>query len=323
MLVGDELVTVAIPVYNGSKYLEQAVISIVQQSIPVKNCIIIDDASTDNIDDVVKNIKEKYNSIRITYYRNEKNIGYPSNWNLCFKYCSTKFLVILHQDDFLLQDTIEKQLKFFNENPHIALVGGLEDFINERGNIIKTNIKKENKIYQEGQIYEFVSQTGSYIPCSSVMFDMYKINKVGYFDEDVIATDELFWPKVLQHYPIAILGETLIYRRIHPEQTEYGDFIRYEKEAIKIYKKFHRIINYEQRPEFKKKIQDFLTLKFSQSYIGIAINVAKMGKPWLAIKYIGKSVKIKPNIIFYFPKMWKSFVKIGLFLVGIKLTNLK
>lgn len=319
MLSGDELVTVAIPVYNGSKYLEQAVKSIIQQTFPIENIIIVDDASNDNIDEVIKCIREKFNPINIKYYRNEKNIGYPSNWNLCFKYCTTKYLIILHQDDLLLPVTIEKQFKFFEKYEDVALVGGLEDVIDEIGKIIKKNNNKENIIFQKGQIFEFVTQTGSYIPCSSVMFDMEKVKKVGYFDEDVIATDELYWPKVLAQYPIAILGESLINRRMHPDQTEYGDFIRYEKEALNIYRKFQRITDYEERKEYKKKIKSFLAFKFTQGWVGyIAPNVAKRGKRWLAIKYIGKAIKIKPTIIFYFPRLWKSFAKMGMFYIGIK-----
>ena len=105
------------------------------------------------------------------------------------------------------------------------MIGGYEDFINENGNLTKKSKPKETKVYQRGQIYEFVLNHGSYIACSSVMFNMEKIRQFGFFDESVLATDELYWPKVLRKFPIAVLGESLINRRIHPGQTEYKDFL--------------------------------------------------------------------------------------------------
>jgi len=147
------------------------------------------------------------------------------------------------------------------------------------------------------------------------MFDMDKIRKVGFFDEDVIATDELYWPKVLTKFPIAILGENLIFRGIHKNQTEYAHFVQYEKEAFDIYKKFQRIIEYESRELYKNKLAKFLKYKFSKSWIGIAVNVAKQGYKIIPIKYIYRAVKLNPIIIFYFPKMWKTFGKLFTFIV--------
>jgi len=309
-------VTVAIPVYNGARFLASAVQSIIRQDYPVSKIIIIDDYSTDNTDEIVEKLKKELNNQKIIYFKNNENIGYPKNWNRCFEICKTRFLIILHQDDELKKHCISAQLNFFEKHETIALVGGLEDGIDSEGRLIKKQEKRETKIFEKGKIFEFVTQTGSYIPCSSVMFDMEKIRKVGYFDEDVIATDELYWPKVLAKYPIAIVGESLINRRAHPDQTEYGDFIRYEKEALNIYNKFQRIIDYEEREEYKKKIKTFLAFKFARSYIGIiAPNIAERGHRWLAIKYIGKAIKIKPTIVFYFPRLWKSFVKLIYYIV--------
>jgi len=322
MSVGDKSnlsVTVAIPVYNGARFLDSAVKSIIKQDYPVLEIIIVDDHSTDNTYEIVEKLKNKLNNQNISYFKNIENIGYPKNWNRCFELCKTGYLVILHQDDELKKYCISKQLNFFEKHETVALVGGLEDGIDSECRLIKKQEKRETRIFEKGQVFEFVTQTGSYIPCSSVMFDMEKIRKVGYFDEDVIATDELFWPKVLAQYPIAILGESLINRRTHPDQTEYRDFILYEKDALNIYRKFQRIIDYEPREEYKKKIKAFLSFKFARGWVAyIAPNVAKRGKRWLAIKYIGKAIKIKPTIVFYFPKLWKSFVKMGLYFIGIK-----
>ena len=316
-------VSVAIPIYNGAKFLERAINSVLNQSKKVHDIIIVDDASTDNSSEVIQSIKSKNPQTDIKYYRNETNIGYSANWNKCFEYCKTKYLLILHQDDMLKTNAFETLYNFLQINPDYAIVGAYEEYINENDEIISSKKLLKTRYYEKGQVYEFVVNHGSYIACSSVMFDMEKIKKVGYFDEDVIATDELYWPKVLTKYPIAILGEKLIFRGIHKNQTEYAHFVQYEKDAFDIYKKFQRIIVYESREPYKKKLAKFLKLKFSKGWISIiAVGLAKQGYKIIPIKYIYRAVKLNPAIIFYFPKMWKSFGKLIVFLIGFKNKNI-
>ena len=305
------MVTVAIPTYNGEKFIEYALKSVLDLSYPVQDIIIMDDASEDRTIQIIQKIQVQFPQKNVRYFINHQNMGYPINWNKCFEYCTTDYLLILHQDDMLKKNIIHKYLDFFNHHAEIALVGSQEDYINENGKSINKKDTIPNQIYAKNEIYEFVSQTGSYIPCSSVMFNMRKIRKVGFFDTDVIATDELYWPRVLTEYSIAVLGESLIYRRIHPGQTANGDFIKYDKKAIEFYEKFFRMIDYETRPKYQKRLTSFLKYKFSSSYIRcIAVSVAKNGERYIAIKYIGRAIRIYPQIILEFPKMLRSFARI-------------
>ncbi|HDR50741.1 MAG TPA: glycosyltransferase family 2 protein [Mariniphaga anaerophila] len=66
MFIGDKsikLVTVAIPVYNGARYLESAVQSVINQDYPVSEIIIVDDNSTDNTYETVEKLKIKINRV--------------------------------------------------------------------------------------------------------------------------------------------------------------------------------------------------------------------------------------------------------------------
>ncbi|MBN2167003.1 MAG: glycosyltransferase family 2 protein [Marinilabiliaceae bacterium] len=311
------MVTVAIPVFNGEQFMADTIQSIVYQSYPVDKIIISDDASIDGTKKLVNKLMKKYPQHSIQYFCNKKNLGYPFNWNRCFEYCTTKYLIILHQDDNLKPHAVKILYNYLITNQDLALAGGNEDFIDSSGNIVVAQGFKPTKVYKKGQVFEFVVHHGSYIPCSSVMFDMEKIRTTGYFDTDVIATDELFWPKVLINYPIAILGQSLIFRRIHDKQTEYRHFVEYEKKAFTIYKKFLRIVSYENRIDKKHKLVKFLKIKFSRGWIeAIAPNVAKQGYRIIALKYIWKAVILYPPIILHFPKLWKSFAKVFVYLIG-------
>ncbi len=307
-------VTVAIPSYNAEEFILDTIQSILNQTSPVDEIIICDDCSTDN---TVAKIREFIHSgnFNIRLILSEQNLGYQRNWNKCIENSNSDYTVILHSDDMLKPDTIAKQIKSFKENPDIAIVGGQEDSIDEQGNIISLRQHAMTKSFKKGQIYEFVAQTNSYIPCSSVMFDMKKIRLVGYFDTDTIAVDELYWPKILQHYPVMILGESLILRRRYSGQTEYGDFVKYYPTALYIYKKFGRIIDYEKRPAYKSKVKVLLKKKFSMGYINIiSISLAFRGYKKVSIGYLFYAFRINPFLIFDIWKIKKVLIKIVYYL---------
>jgi glycosyltransferase involved in cell wall biosynthesis len=304
------MITVAIPVYNGAKFIKDAVNSVLSQTKRVDHILIVDDASSDNSIDVVQNIKAEHPTWDIQYYRNDRNLGYPSNWNNCFKFCTTKYLMILHQDDMLKKGTVKILYEFLQAKPHLALAGGYEDFVDEHGRIIRENPEKETRIYQTGEIYEFVKNHGSYIACSSVMFDMDKIRQVGYFDTDVIATDELYWPKVLQYYSIAVLGESLINRRRHSGQTEYSDFMNKRRQIIEWGDHFKKVTDYEKRPDKRKELKKLVNRKIANGLVGnIFISCIKYHKSmYLALFYLINGIKVYPKILLEL-SFWKRILK--------------
>jgi len=306
------LITVAIPAFNGTAFIVQAVESIISQTIKVEHILIIDDASEDNTVKKVREIIKNYSLNKIDLVVNNKNVGYQGNWNRCFELCKTNYLVILHQDDMMMVDCCEKQLKFLNENKELALVGGREIQCNEVEVPIYYNNNIENdRIYNKGQIYEFITERSSYIPCSSVMFNMNLIKEVGGFEQGISGADELYWPKVLMVHPIGILGSDLILRRMHEGQAEYDSFINDERRALQIYKRFTKLSLLEERIEYRKRILIFLKKKFFIGYIaGIAPFLAKHGFIRLSLRYLVKAFRVYPAGSFILPTLWKSIIKI-------------
>lgn len=311
-------VTVAIPSYNSDKFIIYTIRSVLKQTKKIDQIVVVDNKSTDNTVQMVQKIINENPNRNIQLMINKPNLGYQHNWNKCLENATSEYVLILHADDILKPDTIEKQINFFKNHPECALVGGQEDFINEKGKIVRYAKRKENKIYQNGQIYEFVSETGSYIPCSSVMFNMEKIKQVGFFDTDVLATDELFWSKILTQFPITTLGESLILRRLHPEQTEHIDFQTKFKQitsACIIHQQ--RIPLYELRIEKRKLLKKILKYKYSVNSIGIALKVVKYYKNYLlSVKYILFGIYNYPAIL-----LRKTFYK-KLILVALTTLNI-
>lgn len=310
------MITVAIPAYNGSLFIEDAVKSVFNQSLGVDEIIIVDDCSSDITVEKTKEIIENNPNRNIRLVVNKKNIGYQANWNKCIELCKSRYLVILHQDDMLKCESCRKLLGFLTEHPELALAGGGEEMCDVSGMPLRQNqsVKPDN-VYDKGRIYEFITETSSYIPCSSVMFDIEKIRHLGGFETGVSATDELYWPKVLTMYPIAILGDTLILRRCHTNQAEYVSFVADEKQALFFYQKFRDLAQLETRSENRKKIISFVRKKFFLGYIGIiSVSLARRGYLRLSVKYFIKAFKINPAGFFLLPSLWKTILKIKYFI---------
>jgi len=109
------------------------------------------------------------------------------------------------------------------------------------------------------------------------MFEIEKLRKVGHFRTDVAAADEFFWPLALTKYPIGILGENLVYRKIHPNQAEVVEFNTKSHDTLKALLQFNQIENYETRPEKKKLLYDWYRKKVTNTLLYISISVIKAG----------------------------------------------
>jgi glycosyltransferase involved in cell wall biosynthesis len=310
-------VTVAIPSYNSSRYLKDAILSVLNQTSTVDEILIVDDCSTDDSYEIAFEASNQNSNIKV--FKNEINVGYSKNWNNCLRYSKSEFAILLHSDDLLKMETIEKQIEYFKENPETAIVAGQEDTIDENGQRIITKQRVDTRVYYPGEIYEFVKERGAYIPCSSVMFNMPIIHKVGYFQENVLATDELYWPKVLQSYPITILGESLIYRRRHGGQAEYSDLKNKKREIVGWSIHFKKILDYELREDKQKDLAQLIKRKLAYSTaLNISLSAIRYHSSLaLAFYYVFHGIKIYPTMIAQ-KIFWRKMLQLSLTYFGLR-----
>lgn len=122
-------ISIGMPVFNGEKYLEDALKYILNQSYTNFELIISDNASTDNTSRICNTyaLKDK----RIRYYRNEKNLGITMNFNKVFKLSSGEYFKWAAYDDVLDQDYLLKCVKILQRDPSIVLCHSKTVIINE------------------------------------------------------------------------------------------------------------------------------------------------------------------------------------------------
>lgn len=123
----NPLVTVLLPVYNGEKYLDDAIKSILNQSYTHFEFIIINDGSTDGSEKIIKS----YRDPRIKYIKNEKNFGLSHTLNKGLKLSLGTYIARMDADDMSYPSRLEKQVHFLNNHPDYGIVGSMYIIMNE------------------------------------------------------------------------------------------------------------------------------------------------------------------------------------------------
>jgi len=109
----SSLVSVVTPCYNSAAVIEKCIISVVNQSISVKEHIIVDDGSSDSTFDIIKELQSKYPHIVVLQ---QKNQGAGVARNYAISEASGKYIAFLDADDYWYNNKLEVQLEFMESN---------------------------------------------------------------------------------------------------------------------------------------------------------------------------------------------------------------
>jgi len=130
-------VTIGLPVYNAENYIEDCIISILNQSYTEFKLLIIDDGSTDNSIEIIKKFKDN----RIQLIVDGDNKALASRLNQIAELCETKYLVRMDADDIMHKDRIKRQIEILDNNPDIDVLGTNCYTIDDKNKIIGTRYK--------------------------------------------------------------------------------------------------------------------------------------------------------------------------------------
>ena len=125
-------VNVLMSVYNGEKYLREAIDSILGQTFKDFEFLIINDGSTDKTGEILKS----YNDPRIKIINNEKNIGLTKSLNKGLRLARGEYIARQDADDISMPERLKKEVEFLEQNINVGLVGTDYLFINEKGKVV-------------------------------------------------------------------------------------------------------------------------------------------------------------------------------------------
>ncbi|MGY6529663.1 MAG: glycosyltransferase family 2 protein [Cyanobacterium sp.] len=112
-------ITIAIPVFNGEKYLKQAIESALLQSKKADEILVINNNSSDNTLKICQNYEP-----RIRVVSHPQTLSMADNWTSCFREAKSDFVMICHADDELFPRAVEETYKVIKEHPEVDHIFG-------------------------------------------------------------------------------------------------------------------------------------------------------------------------------------------------------
>ncbi|MEO7802216.1 MAG: glycosyltransferase [Ginsengibacter sp.] len=205
--------SVKIPVYNCSKFLPEALLSVLKDALPESEMEIevVDDASTD---DDIFNIVQIVGKGRIKYFRQEENVGSLRNFETCINRSTGKFVHLLHGDDKVKTGYYKKISDLFDKFPQAGAAFCRFSYINDRSAFMYYE-KPEAAI--DGLLsnwQEKIAVRNTIQYCSiTVKRDVYE--KLGGFYGITYGEDWEMWVRIAKYYPFAYTTDILAEYRKH------------------------------------------------------------------------------------------------------------
>lgn len=126
--------SICIPAYK-SRYLHSCIESILKQTLPDFELIILNDCSPEPVDAIV----QQFGDIRIKYFNNDQNVGaidLVKNWNKCLSLATGEYIMIMGDDDLLAADYLEEFSKLIDLYPTLHVFHCRTRIINDAGETI-------------------------------------------------------------------------------------------------------------------------------------------------------------------------------------------
>ena len=126
------LVSVLMSVHNGLPFVQEAVESVLAQTLSDFELLLYDDASSDGTTDYLMGLRDP----RLSVFRNEENLGLTATLNRGLELAKGEYVARMDADDVAVPERLERQVKFLEENLDVGLVGSSRILIDERGDFI-------------------------------------------------------------------------------------------------------------------------------------------------------------------------------------------
>lgn len=228
----SEKLTVIMSVYNASKFLAEAIESILNQSYKDYFFYIINDKSTDNSLDIILEYAKK--DSRIEVFNFEENKGQANAFNFAIKKVTTPYIAIMDADDISNSSRFEKQLSFLEKNTDISICGSWFTIFGD----IKTETIKH---FEKHEDIKFNLLIGCYIGHPTVMARTKSIKTYEYNKSFNPMEDYQLWSQMIYKHKFHNIQESLLDYRWHENNISKTANVNREKLHKKI--RFNQLEN--------------------------------------------------------------------------------
>lgn len=274
-------VSVIIPTYNRAHLIDKSIQSVLNQTYQNFEIIIVDDASTDNTEEVVNS----FASQKIIYLKHEKNKGANAARNSGIAIAKAGLLAFNDSDDKWMPTKLEKQIKIIENAEHnVGIVyTGFYQIINNNKSYIPSIYVKQ----KDGNIHQSLLD-GNFVSTQTVLVKKECFKKLGFFDEELPRLQDWeLWLRLSKCYKFKFIDEPLVIAVVQPNSiTNNSNALAVALELI-ITKHFK---NEGISPQIK-----------SRHHLQLAKSLYFVGRKKDALTYYCEAIKLDPfNLKIFF-----------------------
>jgi glycosyltransferase involved in cell wall biosynthesis len=299
----EPFVSIVTPLYNAEKYLIECIESVLAQTYNNWEYVIVNNCSTDESFEIAQTYAKKDKRIRI--HNNEKFLEIIPNWNHALDQISLQsvYCKIVHADDWLYPECVERMVELAEANPSIGIVSSYrldEDRVNGEGLPCTKNVFSGRDICRRTLLekdYFFGSPTTLLFPS-----DLIRKNSP-FYKEDYFHADNEVCYRILKNADFGFIHQVLSYTRRHNETNtmftrRINTFILEDLMILKHHGPF-----YLSEEEFKQKLKWRLDRYYR--YLGGSL-IKKKGKEFW--QYHRKGLKQIDHPMSTVRLLWSSAV---------------
>lgn len=201
------LVSVVMPVFNAHKYLKTAIESILAQSYPHVELLIVEDGSTDGSKEIIEKIEDP----RIQVFYPQKKLGNTLARNYGWEKSNGDYVALMDADDWSAPDRLEKQVAFLEANKSFAMIGTWVRLMDENDDLTDKSWRPPTRskaiaarmLFNNCFVQSVVMVRKSFFPDPP------------YDEQYPLTADFELWSRIAAEYPVANLPEYLVHYRVH------------------------------------------------------------------------------------------------------------
>ena len=216
------LVSIITPSYNQASYLEETILSVLNQDYPRIEYVVVDGASTDASVEIIR----KYES-RFAWWVSEKDRGQADAINKGIARATGDIVAWLNSDDYYLQGAVSAAVRVFEEHPDVVLVYGNMLAVDEDGRTFNTLNYKQLTI-EDLLCFQIIGQP-------AVFMRRFALQKTNGLDSTFhFLLDHLLWIQIAQQGKILHADQTWSAARYHAEAKNRAKAAEFGREAFRI-----------------------------------------------------------------------------------------
>jgi glycosyltransferase involved in cell wall biosynthesis len=228
-MMKDPAVSIVMAVHNGMPYVEEAVGSMMNQTLREIEIIIVNDASADETPQVLARLAA--DDLRIRILTNETNLGLPASLNRGLEVARAPLVARMDADDLSMPNRLRVQKDFMDAHPDVILLGASIHTIDKQGKIIRTSIRSRDAV-----AVQWLARFNMPLVHPTFMFRRFRENGQfqHYCGDAGFAEDYDFVARALEYGEIWSLPDVLLSYRTHGVSISSSNWRKQQQHAQKI-----------------------------------------------------------------------------------------